>query len=25
MSVVGTQEGIIDDYKMLEALADSNK
>ena len=25
MSVVGIQSGIIDDYKMLEALADSNK
>lgn len=25
MSVIGTQDSIIDDYKMLEALADSNK
>lgn len=25
MSVVGIQSGIIDDYKVLEALADSNK
>ena len=25
MSVVGTQSGIVDNYKMLEALADSNK